>query len=79
MARDLKTLHNLQKGAVMVKEGIEKDAYELGAKVKEKVEEGQQYAKNSLHSLEDQTKANPLLALGVAFIAGFVASKFFDK
>lgn len=45
MTTDLKTIDNLKKGSIMVKEGIEKDAYELGGKVKEKIEEGQEYAK----------------------------------
>lgn len=79
MTTDLKTIDNLKKGSTMVKEGIEKDAYELGGKVKEKIEEGQEYAKNSLHSLEEQTKSNPLMALGVSFLAGMLVSKLLNK
>ncbi len=78
MATDIKTMDNLKKGESMMKEGIEQDAYELGGKVKEKLNEGQDYAKNSLHSLEDQAKANPLLTIGISFLAGMVASKFFS-
>lgn len=75
MATESKTIDNLQKGGSMVKEGIEKDAYELGGKVKEKLNEGQEYAKNSLHSLEDQAKSNPLLTIGISFLVGMVTSK----
>ena len=75
MATDIKTIDNLKKGSTMVKEGIEQDAYELGGKVKEKLNEGQDYAKNSLHSLEDQAKSNPLLCIGISFLVGMVVSK----
>lgn len=79
MATGSKTIDNLQKGSSMAKEGIEQDAYELGGKVKEKLNEGQEYAKSSLHSLEEQAKANPLLTIGVSFLAGMVASKLFSN
>mgnify|MGYP000243392193 CR=1 FL=1 len=76
MATESKTVDNLQKGGTMVKEGIEKDAYELGGKVKEKLNDGQEYAKNSLHALEEQAKSNPLMTIGISFLVGMVASKF---
>ncbi len=76
MATDIKTMDNLKKGSTMVKEGIEQDAYEFGGQVKEKLNEGQEYAKNSLHSLEGQVKSNPLLCIGISFLAGMVFSKF---
>ncbi len=79
MATDIKTIDNLQKGATMVKEGIEQDAYELGGKVKEKLNDGQEYAKNSLHALEDQAKSNPLLCIGVSFLVGMVVSKLLSS
>ena len=72
---DSKTIDNLQKGGSMVKEGIEQDAYELGGKVKEKLNEGQDYAKSSLHSWEEQAKSNPLLCVGISFLVGMVVSK----
>lgn len=75
MATDIKTIDNLQKGGAMIKEGLEQDAYELGSKVKEKINESQEYAKNGLHSLEDQAKSNPLLCMGVSFLVGMVISK----
>lgn len=78
MATESKTVDNLQKSKAMMKEGLEHDAYELGGKVKEKLNEGQDYAKNSLHCLEDQARANPLLTIGISFLAGMVASKFFS-
>jgi len=79
MTTESKTVANLQKEKNKVKEGLEQDAYELGSKVKEKLNESQEYAKNSLHSLEDQTKANPLLAIGISFLAGMIASKLFGS
>ncbi len=75
MATESKAVDNLQKSGAMMKEGLEHDAYELGSKVKEKLNEGQDYAKNSLHSLEDQAKSNPLLTIGISFLVGMVASK----
>jgi hypothetical protein len=75
MATDIKTRDNLQKSAAMIKEGLEQDAYELGGQIKEKLNDGQEYAKNSLHSLEDQAKSNPLLCMGISFLVGMVVSK----
>ncbi len=79
MAIHSKTIDNLQKQKDVMKEGLEHDAYELGGKVREKLEESQEYAKNSLHSLEEQAKSNPLLAIGLSFLAGMLASKLFGN
>ena len=61
MANESKTIDNLKKGSVQLKEGLERDAYEFGSQMKEKLNEGQEYAKNTLHELEDQAKSNPLM------------------
>ncbi|MCE2716165.1 MAG: hypothetical protein ACK4V2_04500 [Pseudomonadota bacterium] len=79
MANESKTLENLHKKSNKVKEGLEHDAYELGSKVKETLNETQKYAKNGLHSLEDQARDNPLLAIGISFLVGVVASKLFGS
>ncbi len=77
MATESKTVDNLQKSGIMMKEALEYGAYELGGKVREKLNEAQDYAKNSLHSLEDHAKGNPLLTVGISFLAGMLASKLF--
>ena len=79
MSAGIKTIDNLKKGGAMVKEGLEQDAYDLGSKVKDKVNEGQEYAKNGLHALEEEVKANPILSLGISFLVGMVASKLFSS
>ncbi len=79
MTADVKTNDNFKKGGAMIKEGLEQNAYELGSKVKEKIDEGQEYAKNSLHSLEEQVKSNPLLSIGISLLAGMVISKLFNS
>ncbi len=63
----------------MMKEGLEQSAYELGSKVKEEVNKGQEYAKNNLHSLEEQAKSHPLLAMGIAFLVGMVTSRILNN
>lgn len=77
MTKDLKTTDTLQQSGSDLKEALQHDAYELGGKIKERVSEGQEYAKNYLHSLEDTAKANPLLTIGTSFLVGIVASKLF--
>ncbi len=79
MATDIKTIDTIQKSASLLKEDMEKDAYELGKKVKKTISEGTEQAKNGLQYIEEQAKSNPLLSIGISFIAGMVVSKLISS
>ncbi|AZL15052.1 hypothetical protein [Rickettsiales endosymbiont of Stachyamoeba lipophora] len=68
-------VQNIIKGASMAKEGIEQSAYELGSKIKEEVNKSQEYAKNTLHYVEEQAKNQPFLAIGISFLLGMIVSR----
>jgi hypothetical protein len=74
-----KSLDDMQKGAAMIREGLEQGAYELGGKVKQELDKGQEYIEGSLQSLEEQVKSHPLLSVSVSFLLGMMIAKLISS
>lgn len=69
--------HNqTRRGSSMAKEGLEKEAYDIGSKVRDDVDRGKEYAEDAIASLEKKVKNNPLMSVGVSVLIGMVLSTF---
>jgi hypothetical protein len=88
MSKISTTAHNIkEKSKDLLDEGeskiashgpdIEKQAYEMGVKARECLEKGLGACQSGTEYVKEQIKSRPLLAAGVAFVAGMVVSRIF--